>query len=49
VITDFMLTAQPLVINAMSDAVAGLLGGMGTNPNMGIEVIAKVKGEKVRD
>lgn len=47
VITDFMLTAQPLVINAMSDAVAGLLGGMGTNPNMGIEVVAKVKGEKL--
>ncbi|GMI45420.1 hypothetical protein TrCOL_g1598 [Triparma columacea] len=47
VITDFMMTAQPLVINAMSDAVAGLLGGLGTNQAMGIGVVAKVKGEKL--
>ncbi|GMH64678.1 hypothetical protein TrRE_jg6840 [Triparma retinervis] len=47
VITDFMMTAQPLVINAMSDAVAGLVGGMGTNKAMGIGVVAKVKGEKL--
>ena len=47
VITDFLSSAQPLVINAMSDAVGSLIGGMGTNPAMGVDVIAKVKGEKL--
>jgi len=47
VITDFLESAQPLVINAMSDAVASLIGGMGTNPAMGVDVIASVKGEKL--
>jgi len=31
----------------MSDAVGSLIGGMGTNPAMGVDVIAKVKGEKL--
>ena len=47
VITDFLETAQPLVINAMSDAVAGIIGGMGSNPTLGISVTAKVTGSKL--
>ena len=47
VIADFVGTAQPLVINAMSDAVASLVGGMGSSPSMGIDVTARVEGKKL--
>ena len=46
VIGQFITTANPQVVQAMSGAVGSLLGGL-SNPNMGIETVVKATGEKV--
>jgi hypothetical protein len=45
-IGQFVSSANPQVVQAMSGAVQSLLGGL-SNPNMGIETIVKASGEKI--
>lgn len=45
-IGDFVNTANPQVVAAMSSAVNSLLGGL-SNPAMGVETVVKASGEKI--
>ena len=45
-IGQFVVSADPNVVQAMSGAVQSLLGGL-SNPNMGIESVVKASGEKI--
>jgi hypothetical protein len=45
-IGQFVSSANPQVVQAMSGAVQSLLGGL-SNPNMGIETVVKASGEKI--
>lgn len=45
-IGNFVRTANPQVIQAMSGAVNGLLGGL-SNPSMGMETLIKASGDKI--
>jgi hypothetical protein len=42
----FVQTANPQVVQAMSGAVNGLLGGL-SNPSMGVETLIKASGDKI--
>ena len=46
IIGQFVSNADPMVVQAMSGAVASLLGGL-SNPNMGVETLVKASGEKI--
>lgn len=46
VIGQFVSSANPKTVQAMSGAVSSLLGGL-TNPNMGVDTLVKATGEKV--
>ena len=46
IIGQFVNSADPQVVQAMSGAVSSLLGGL-SNPNMGVEVQVKASGEKI--
>ena len=46
IISNFVTSANPQVVQAMSGAVSSLLGGL-SNPNMGVEVQVKASGEKI--
>ena len=46
VIGNFVSSAKPEVVQAMSGAVTSLLGGL-SNPNMGVEIQVKASGEKI--
>jgi hypothetical protein len=46
VIGQFVSSANPQVVQAMSGAISSLLGGL-SNPNMGVEMIVKASGEKI--
>ena len=46
VIGQFVSSANPKTVQAMSGAVTSLLGGL-TNPNMGVDTLVKATGEKV--
>lgn len=46
VIGQFVNSANPQTVQAMSGAVGSLLGGL-TNPSMGVETIVKASGEKI--
>lgn len=46
VIGQFVSSANPQVVQAMSGAVSSLLGGL-SNPNMGVETLVKASGEKI--
>lgn len=46
VIGEFINTANPQVVAAMSGAVSSLLGGL-SNPAMGVETVVKASGEKI--
>jgi hypothetical protein len=46
VIGQFITTANPQVVQAISGAVGSLLGGL-SNPSMGVETVVKATGDKV--
>jgi hypothetical protein len=46
IIGQFVSSANPMVVQAMSGAVGSLLGGL-SNPAMGVETIVKASGEKI--
>ena len=46
IIGQFVSSANPNVVQAMSGAVGSLLGGL-SNPAMGVETIVKASGEKI--
>ena len=46
IIGNFVSSADPQVVQAMSGAVTSLLGGL-SSPNMGVEVQVKASGEKI--
>jgi hypothetical protein len=45
-IGEFVSTANPQVVNAMTGAISSLLGGL-SSPAMGVETIVKASGEKI--
>jgi len=47
VISKFVSSADPNVVQAMSSAITGLLGGLLSSPSLGVEMIVKGSGEKI--
>jgi hypothetical protein len=43
----FVSQANPAVIQAMASTVNSLLGGLSTNPQMGVELLVKATGDKI--